>query len=246
MLSMLSEKRLLWPGAMTLVGLAILVGLGAWQLERKSWKEGLIAAIEARTKAEAVSLADAIGRLGAGEDVEYMRVTARGRFLHDKERYFYAPDAELGPGFHVYTPLEVAGSGSVLFVNRGFVPEAVKDGAARKAGQLDGETDVTGLVRMPGPKGFFTPENEPQHNLWYWRDIDGLMRSAFGEGKRTAVPLVLEAEAPAPGGWPRGGATIVELPNRHLEYAITWFGLAFALVAVFAAYAAPRLSRAKP
>jgi surfeit locus 1 family protein len=246
MFAMLSEKRLLWPGVMTLAGLAILFGLGTWQLERKAWKEGLIAAIEARTKAEPVNLADAAGRLGASGDVEYTRVKARGRFLNDKERYFYAPDAELGPGYHVYTPLEIAGDGAVLFVNRGFVPEALKDPATRKAGQPDGETDVTGLLRMPGPKGFFTPDNEPAHNLWYWRDLDGLLRSAFGDGGRAALPFFLEAEAPAPGGWPKGGATLIELPNRHLEYAITWFGLAFALAAVFAAYALPRLTQPNP
>ena len=246
MLTMLKETRLLWPGVMTLVGLAVLIGLGTWQLERRTWKEGLISAIEARTKAEPVGLAEALARLGASGDVEYTRVKARGKFLHDKEQYFYAPDAELGPGYHVYTPFELAGETSVVFINRGFVPETLKDPAKRMPGQIDGETEVTGLLRMPGTKGTFTPDNEPQHNLWYWRDLDGLIRAAFGDSRPAAVPFFLEAEAPAPGGWPKGGATLVELPNRHLEYAITWFGLAAALIAVFAAYAVPRLGRANP
>jgi surfeit locus 1 family protein len=99
---------------------------------------------------------------------------------------------------------------------------------------------------MPAAKGFFTPDNDAGSNVWYWRDLNGLMASAFGDSGPAAVPLFLEAEAPAPGGWPKGGATLVELPNRHLEYAITWFGLAFALAAVFAAYAVPRLGRANP
>src|SRR5262245_47971864 len=108
MFRFLSERGVLWPGVMALAGLALLIGLGTWQLERKAWKEGLIAAIEARTKADAISLAEAVGRVGAGEDAEYTRVQVRGAFLNDKERYFYAPDAELGPGFQVYTPLKVA------------------------------------------------------------------------------------------------------------------------------------------
>ncbi len=84
------------------------------------------------------------------------------------------------------------------------------------------------------------------HNLWYWRDLDGLFQAAFGAGDRVSrAPFFVDAEAPAPGGWPKGGATRLELPNRHLEYAITWFGLAAALAAVFAAYAVPRLRRCK-
>jgi surfeit locus 1 family protein len=246
MITMLSERRLLWPGVMTLVGLAILIGLGTWQLERRAWKEGLIAAIEARTKAEPVSLTEALARLGAQGDVEYTRVKARGKFLHDREQYFYAPDAALGPGYHVYTPFEPAGETSIVFVNRGFVPEALKDPAKRMPGQIEGEIELMGLLRMPGTKGTFTPDNEPQHNLWYWRDLDGLIRAAFGAGDRSRVPVFVDAEAAAPGGWPKGGATRLELPNRHLEYAITWFGLAAALIAVFAAYAVPRLGRANP
>jgi surfeit locus 1 family protein len=90
-------------------------------------------------------------------------------------------------------------------------------------------------------KGVFTPDNEPQANLWYWRDFSGLFASAFSGGDRGFIPVFLDASSAAPGGWPRGGATLLELPNRHLEYAITWFGLAAALLAVFGAYVATRL-----
>jgi surfeit locus 1 family protein len=113
-------------------------------------------------------------------------------------------------------------------------------------GQIEGEIELTGLLRMPSTKGTFTPDNEPQHNLWYWRDLDGLIRATFAAGDRARVPAFVDAEAAALGGWPKGGATLLELPNRHLEYAITWFGLAAALIAVFAAYTAPRLGRANP
>jgi surfeit locus 1 family protein len=240
MLATLRGRRLIWPTVMTGLGVAALVSLGNWQLDRKAWKEDIIARIGARTTAPPVGLAEANDRVRAGGDAEYLRVVARGRFLNDKERYFYAPDPELGPGYHVYTPFEVAGEGAVLFVNRGFVPEALKAPEARKAGQLGGEVEVTGLVRMPGKKGFFTPDNDPKSNLWFWRDFAGLLRSVFADAERATIPLFLEAEAAAPGGWPKGGATRLEIPNRHLEYALTWFGLAAALLAVFAAYAASR------
>ena len=246
MIVRLREARLLWPAAMTLAGLAALAGLGVWQVERKAWKEGLIARLAARTKAEPVTLAAALEEWSRTGDVEYLRVTARGRFLHDKERFVYAPDPELGPGYHVYTPLEVAPGGAVLLVNRGYVPEAKKDPESRKAGRLAGEVEITGLARRSGSKGFFTPDNDTARNLWFWRDLSGMLASAFGDAGRPHAPFFLEAEArEVPGGWPRGGVTLIDLPNRHLEYAITWFGLAAALLAVFTAYAVSRLRQPK-
>src|SRR5688572_9516293 len=108
-----------------------------------------------------------------------MRAKVRGRFLNDKERYFYAPDPNLGPGYHVYSPLEISGTNAVVFVNRGFVPEALKDPAKRPDSLLDGEVEVVGLMRGPSVKGTFTPDNDVKANLWFWRDYAGLFASAF-------------------------------------------------------------------
>lgn len=225
-----------------LIALPILLGLGFWQLERLAWKESLVAAIAERTK-QAPS--DLIGTYSATHEgdlgFEYMRVKVRGRFVNDKERYFYAPDPTLGPGYNVYTPLEIAGTTAVVFVNRGFVPEDRKDPAKRRQGQIEGETEVVGLLRGVGQKGTFTPENDVKANLWFWRDYAALFASAFEGTDRTPIAAFLDAEAAAPGGWPKGGATLVDLPNRHLEYALTWFGLAATLVAVFGAFVWARL-----
>lgn len=243
-LNNLSEKRLLWPTVMTLVALPMLTWLGMWQLDRLAWKEALIAAIATRSKADPVDLLTAYREFQAegfaAGALEYKRVKARGRFHHDKERYFYAPDPERGPGYHVYTPFEITGNSSVVFVNRGFVPEAFKDPGTRRSGQIDGEVEVTGLLRAPGQQGRFTPDNERKANLWYWRDFSGMFVSAFENTERPYIPVFLDAEGEAPGGWPKGGVTRLELPNRHLEYALTWFGLAAALGAVYLAYAVPR------
>lgn len=247
MLTTLRDKGLLWPALMTALAMPFLLGLGTWQLQRKDWKEGLIAQIEARTLLAPADLLDVYERAAeqgpdaAPAGLEYTRVKVRGRFHHDKERYFYAPDPELGPGFHVYTPFELAGNGAIVFVNRGYVPEALKDPKARAAGQADGEFEITGLVRMPEHPGRFTPDNDAKGNLWYWRDFSGMFVSAFQNTERPYLPVFVDIEGDAPGGWPKGGVTRLELPNRHLEYAITWFGLAAALMAVFAAYALPRL-----
>ena len=247
MLARLRETKLLVPTIMVVVALPVLIGLGFWQLERLAWKEGLIAAITERTKVEPVDVAAFYDGL-AGKPLEageYTRVTARGRFFHDRELYLYAPSSTMGPGFHVVTPFVLAGSERVLLINRGFVPEQLKAPAARADGQVGGETVVTGLVRRPGVQARFVPENDAQSNLWFWRDFEGMIAAAFAGASQPGqtLPLYIDAEGAAPGGWPKGGATELKLSNRHLEYALTWFGLAAALAAVFAMYASGRLRR---
>jgi surfeit locus 1 family protein len=240
-----SRARLVWPTVCTLAALAVLIGLGTWQMQRKAWKEGLIDAIARRVTADPVPLTAAARRWTAGEDLEYLRVTARGRYHHGKERLLYAPGKE-GPGYHVFTPLET-GAGRYLFVNRGFVPEAMKDPSSRVAGQPGGEVEVTGLLRRPAEQGWFMPANEPARNLWFWRDLDGMATSAFGREASNTLLFVLD-EQPRDGAasaatWPRPGVTRLDLPNRHLEYALTWYGLAGALIAVYLAFAIGRVRR---
>ena len=176
-----------------------------------------------------------------GGDIEYMHVTATGRFLHDKERYLYAP-APSGLAWHVYTPLEI-GPGLVVWINRGMVPDASKAPASRAAGQVEGATEVRGVVRLAPVRTFFAPDNDVEGNLWYWPDIPAMTASAFPNGSAKALPIFVEADAdPAPpGGLPRGGVTRIALPNRHLEYALTWYGLAATLLGVYSAFAISRL-----
>ena len=247
MLTRMRKAGLVWLTLLAAAGLAILIGLGTWQLERKAWKEGLIARLSERTHAEPVSLARAEEQWRKTGDVEYLRVGVDGRFLHDKELYHYALDpGRGGPGYHVYTPL--VANGRVVWVNRGFVPAELRDPKKRRAGEVEGTVRVVGLARAPAGPGLFTPNNDHERNLWYWRDLDAMTRVAFGGGQGGAdvVPFVLEAESePAnQGGWPKGGTTLVQLPNRHLEYSVTWFWLAATLVGVYAAFAFSRLRQA--
>jgi surfeit locus 1 family protein len=230
---------------MTVAGAAILISLGNWQMRRLAWKEGLIAAIAERARAEPVALAKVDERSGRGEDSEYTRVKVEGRLLNDKELHFYAFDGQLGPGYHVVTPLRLS-DGSVVFVNRGYVPQDLKDPAGRQADEPAGEVAIVGLVRQPEKPGFFTPANDVAKNIWYWRDLDAMAAAALGPEKPTVHPFLIEAEAGPGLAWPKGGVTRLELPNRHLEYALTWYGLAAALIAVFAAFAIPRWRRPAP
>lgn len=242
MLTTFRQNGLLGPTVATVIAFAFLIGLGTWQMQRKAWKEGLLAQIAQRTKAEPQPFADVIAAKG---DPEYVHVRVRGRFHHDKEEFLWAPDPDAGPGYHVYTPLEFAPN-TVVWVNRGFVPDAKRGAESRADGQVAGEVDVAGLVRAPiKDKGAFTPDNEPAKKLYYWRSLDGMHAAAFGNGGVGRADYFIDADAvPAnPGGWPKGGVTLIDLPNRHLEYAITWYGLAATLLAVYAAFAVPRLRR---
>jgi surfeit locus 1 family protein len=243
MLQRLREAGLIWPTVATIVALGVLVSLGTWQVQRKQWKDGLVARIAARTQAAPIELPP--GQALAGEaDREYRHVAASGRLLHDKERYLYAP-TPLGLGWHVFTPLETT-AGQLVWINRGFVPDARKDPPTRAQGQVPGAVRITGLIRNVPAPGMFTPVNDVARNLWYWPDIAAMTSSAYRDAPgatMTALPYWIDADArpEPPGGFPKGGVTRLDLPNRHLEYAITWYGLALTLIGVYLAFVASRL-----
>jgi surfeit locus 1 family protein len=244
MLARLWPTGLVLESALTLTALALLCGLGTWQLVRKGEKEALIATLQARVHAPVVPLAEAQALSAGGADVSYLHVVARGQFLNEKERYLYAP-TPVGPGWHVYTPLALA-PGRFVWINRGFIPDAAKAPESRAAGELMGEVMVAGLVRSPPPKkGLFVPDNDVAGNVWYWPDLAAMSASAVPGAQ--FLPFAIEADAtPAPpGGLPRGGVTRLSLPNRHLEYALTWYGLALALIAVYFPFARSHRRRAR-
>jgi surfeit locus 1 family protein len=220
-----------------LVAFATLLSLGVWQLERKAWKEGIIAQIEARAYGPALAAPppDEWPRWSAAAD-EYRRVRLSGTFLHDKEVLVHglmaARRGSPAQGFYVFTPFALAGGGIVM-VNRGFVPTELRDPGRRAAGQLAGETTVTGLARAPETRGWFLPENEPARDSFFVRSLADMQAARSLAG---LAPFYVDADAtPNPGGWPRGGQTRLSLPNDHLQYALTWFGLALTLVGVVAA-----------
>jgi surfeit locus 1 family protein len=216
-----------------LVLFVILVGLGTWQVQRLHWKEGLLATIDQRTHATPRPLADVEKEFAATGDVDYTPVTVIGTFLHSGERHFYATwDGDAG--FNVYTPLALD-DGRFVLINRGFVPYDLKDAAKRSQGQVTGKVTVTGLARNPLPAkpSMMLPDNDVAKNIFYWKDRDAMAASAGLPAVAALVPIFIDADkTPNPGGLPVGGVTIIDLPNSHLQYAFTWYGLAAALAAV--------------
>ncbi|MFP1631738.1 SURF1 family protein [Zhengella sp. ZM62] len=225
--------------ALALVALVILVGLGNWQVRRLAWKEGLIDRIAERMASAPLPLAGVETLFAGTGDVDYLPAMATGTFEHGGEQHFFATH-QGSSGYYVYTPLRLA-DGRVLFVNRGFVPFDRKDPATREAGQTAGVVTVTGLARNPlaeKPGGVY--ENDLAANIYYWKDLEAMAASA-GLDPDKVLPFFLDADDTAnPGGLPVGGVTLVNLPNNHLQYAITWYGLAVALAGVWIAFAIRR------
>lgn len=237
------KRDLVWLSALAIAMLVILLGLGFWQLQRMAWKDALNEQIVARTSLEPVSLTDALSRWEKSRDVEYLKVQFKGRFRHGGESHFFTV-IKGQTGWRVVTPLETTG-GRIVMVDRGFVPDVMKNAKTRTKGQIEGEQDIIGLARAPGIRAFFVPVNEPEKNNWFWRDLNGMATAVLPERdiKRVAPFFVEQEEAPIPGGLPRGGVTRTVLPNTHLQYVFTWFGLAGVLLAVFAVYLRGRFHR---
>lgn len=231
------QKGLVWPAVLTVCGCAVLVSLGVWQLQRRVWKEELIADMAARADAAPVPLpVEAQWSELEPQTYEYRHVEARGQFDYDKEALVFraAGPGGFGPGYLVLTPLRLD-SGAVVIVNRGYVRQERKEPTERgqTPGQIPGEAVVHGLMRPPEPRNLFTPADEPAKGLYFTRDPAAI--AAHFNLARVA-PFSIDADAAdVPGGWPKGGTTVRALPNNHFEYALTWFGLAAALLGVFLA-----------
>ncbi|MEY9181073.1 surfeit locus 1 family protein [Bradyrhizobium sp. USDA 326] len=216
----------LWLTALLLIAFAILVALGVWQIERRAWKLALIDRVEQRVHAPARPVPSSASwpTISAASD-EYRHVSVSGRFLHDRETLVQAVTEE-GPGYWVLTPLKRS-DGTLVLVNRGFVPSERRDASTRGGSNPDGEVEITGLLRMTEPKGGFLRDNAPQHNRWYSRDVAAI---AAARGLHNVAPFFVDADAGSQiADGPIGGLTVIRFPNNHLIYALTWFALAFML-----------------
>lgn len=224
----------------TLIAVAVLLGLGTWQLERKRWKEALIDTLERRLAAPPVELPPRAiwPRLDPAQD-EFRHVAFRAQLLPGQEALVYTSGSAFrtdvsGPGYWVFAPASLP-DGAVVVINRGFVPQGAPERAGKAQGEPAGSLDIVGVLRWPEARGAFTPADAPDRNLWFVRD-PRLIAAAKGWG--AVAPFLVEQEAPVPpDGWPRPGPLTVTLRNEHLQYALTWYGLALALVLVFAVWA---------
>ncbi|MFG1395560.1 SURF1 family protein [Roseixanthobacter pseudopolyaromaticivorans] len=238
-----ARRGLLLPTLATFAALAVLIGLGTWQLERLSWKNELVAQVQERATQHPHPVLPVSQWPSVTREVdEYQPVRATGIFDHGKETLVYTVLSDpkgpfKGPGFLVLTPLMLA-DGSAILVNRGFVPEDRRAPERRREGQIEGTVTITGLLRMPEEASWFVPANDPAHNAWFRRDPAEI---GAARGLAKVAPFIIDADATAnPGGLPQGGETRLSFSNRHLEYALTWYGLAVTLAGVYVAFVISR------
>ena len=240
----MSEQRsLLLPGTVAAAAFAVLIGLGVWQLERKVWKENLIATLAERVSAAPSPLpprAEWQSLMPAAD--EFRPVRLRVQFDQKREARAYSGGAGLrddvkGPGYFAFAPASVS-DGSTIVVNRGHVDNHNPDASLKPIAVPDGAVDVVGVLRWPEPASTFVAPYSERQDLWFVRDHRA-MAARYGWGE--VAPFYVEMESPAPpGGVPRPGKLTVKLRNDHLGYALTWFGLAAVLVGVFGFWAVRR------
>ena len=220
-----------WPTVFLVPGLALLIALGVWQLQRLDQKSELLARIETGLAAEPALLPATVSDPDAWD---YRRVRVEGEFLHEREMFLSGRTYGGRVGLHVVTPLrrtDAAGSPAVL-VDRGWIPLEAQDRAARTEGQPSGPVTVSGIARRPLEPGWMQPDNEPDANLWFWIDT-AAMAEAAAVGP---VPdLIIEADV-AGSSLPIGGQTRLDIPNNHLQYAVTWFAFAAVLLIIYVLY----------
>jgi surfeit locus 1 family protein len=204
--------------ASAVIGVAFLVQLGFWQLNRLEWKLQLIADMEAAVegKAPVLTLAEAQARFAADGSLDYLPVEVSGMY-QPETRYLYAI-VDGKPGWHAVNPVQTADA-SLVLVNRGAIPEEMRGKVP-----VSGPVELRGFARRPqaGP-GWFQPPSAPEKGLFYWRDTKAMA------GGADAFAFIVEAQPVAgqPAQWPRPEkADPKSLTNNHMSYAITWFSLA--------------------
>ena len=224
----------------TVIGLAILIALGVWQLQRLKWKEALLAHVAALQTAAPQPLEPVLDRLAGGEDVDLTRVKVTCPGLGA------APALELygikggQAGSRLISACQVASSRyRSILVDRGFVGDTI---SARPPVDAADRTPVemVGVLRKPDKATFVTPKNQLQANHWFSRDVPAMAAALHAP---QPAPVFLMAETSTNPEWKAldPAPLPAEIPNRHLEYALTWFGLAGALASVYAAMLFRRL-----
>jgi surfeit locus 1 family protein len=212
------------------LSLIILLALGSWQVDRLFWKKGLIETRQAQAQMEPIAVPTDVPLDPA---MAFRAAYAEGRYLNDQEKYLMARTRRGNVGFQLITPLEQE-DGRIILVNRGWVPQDYRDPETRPQSLIEGPVRVSGVLRLPSEKHWAQPENDAIKNQWFYVDVTHM---AEDTGAELASPYYLELDAtPIPGGLPIGGQAKVDLPNNHLQYAITWYSLALTLIVIFVLY----------
>ena len=243
-----ARQRTPWGfGVFTLVLVAIFIGLGLWQLQRRVEKHALIAALTERLAAAPVPLPSASewGRLNAAKD-EFRRVSFTATYARAPDAMVYSAGSAVRedastPGTWAFLPARLA-SDEIVVIDTGFVANTMQDRSVedRAVGKLvTGEpVPLTGYLRFPEAASLLAPAPSRDKRLWFTRDHLAMAKMlGWGKENDTVAPFYIDLETPVPtNGIPKPGPLQVHLKDDHLQYAITWFTLAFAVAIAFAVW----------
>ena len=211
----------------SLCAIVVLLSLGVWQLDRLEWKRSLIALVEERQGLEVAPLSTLYG-LERFSDQSYRRVSVEGVFLNEHSFLLSPRIYSKQSGSHLVTPLRLLDN-NVVTVDRGWVPQKyILEG-------VDGEevVSIQATIREPLKQKLFTPNNDLLKDQWYWMDLDAISKKVGV----TVLPIVLEqTQVGGKNTFPVRNQTVVSWSNNHLQYALTWFGLAFVFLASSVTY----------
>lgn len=218
-------KPKLIPTIASITALAILFTLCGWQLKRLSWKENLINLRIERFEGKSLSLES----INNPEKNEFRKVSINGMFLNDKEMFMPALSKRGNNGFHILVPLETK-NGKIIIYDTGWVPTHKKEKIDRESNVDNSFSIKEAVIRLPGRKGKFQPDNEPQNNFWFFVETNVMANYLDLELEQS---YYLEATNNGPNGFPIGNQTRIYIRNNHLQYAITWFLIACGLIGVY-------------
>jgi cytochrome oxidase assembly protein ShyY1 len=238
-----TPRHLIGFGIFTLLMVVLFTGLGVWQLQRRVEKHALIAALTERLAATPDSLPPASqwGLLTQARD-EFRRVHFSATYEAQPDVMVYSSGSAIredisGPGTWAFMPARLSG-GETIVINAGFVQNTMQDRALQDRAVTSLITNkpamLTGYIRFPETAGMLTAKENVGKRLWFTRDHLAMARTlGWGEG-RLVAPFYIDLESPAPAsGVPKPGPLDVHLKDDHMQYAITWFTLAAAVVIAF-------------
>ncbi|UZE49171.1 SURF1 family protein [Rhodopseudomonas sp. P2A-2r] len=227
-------------GIVTLVIVAVLLSLGFWQLQRRTQKHLLIAALTERLAGQPQQLpAPALWPALSPEHDEFRRVTFTATYEPKPDAMVYASGSAVrldisGPVTWAFMPAKLA-DGATVVINAGAVQNTMQDRAQQdRAVQrlvTGAPVTLTGYLRFPEAAGALTPHDDVSKRLWFTRD-QRAMAQALNWGE--VAPFYIDLESPVPASSiPKPGPLEVQLKDDHMQYAVTWFGLAAAVLVAF-------------
>lgn len=224
-----------------IAGFGLTLALGTWQVQRLSWKEGLIAELAAAN--EAAPLTSLPHTEAEFAPLQFRRATLHGTWVNNVE-FHLAPRYRRNKfGYAIISPLKLP-DGRILLVNRGWVPGDKKLPDSRPESAVNGSAVVHGLIRVGPERSYFTPLNQPTKNIWFGRDIAEMAAEAKLDNTVPAMLDLADAEAEKAGkALPIPSDGVIRLRNDHLSYMLTWYGIAAGILVIFLVYHRKKLAR---